>query len=78
MAAIEMFKAKESTRKSFTKDSIQAFLLTVFGISPPNSGPTQNKAERLKLLEQLDTKKPRKIDAHIAKSEAAAVAPTNG
>jgi hypothetical protein len=58
LATIEIFKAKEFTRNGFTKDSIKAILLTVFGISPSNSGPTSNKADRLKLLEQLDTDNP--------------------
>jgi hypothetical protein len=35
-----------------------------------------SKAECLKLLKQLDTNNPGKIDAHVAESETAAVAPT--
>jgi hypothetical protein len=51
LGAIEMFKAKEFTKKGFTKNIIKAILLTVFGISPLNSGPTSSKTEWLKILE---------------------------
>ncbi len=35
--AIAMYKANETTKRGFTKDSIKSILLTVFGITPPNS-----------------------------------------
>jgi hypothetical protein len=43
LGAIEMFKAKEFTKKGITKDSIKAILLTVFGISPPKVDQRQVK-----------------------------------
>jgi hypothetical protein len=33
--AIAMYKANETTKRGFTKDSIKSILLTVFGIAPP-------------------------------------------
>ncbi len=35
--AIAMYKANETTKRGFTKDSIKSIILTVFGITPPNS-----------------------------------------
>jgi hypothetical protein len=65
-------------RRGFTKDSTKAIPLTVFGISLPNSGPTSSETEWLKILEELDIANPGKIDGHVAESETAAAAPTNG
>ena len=50
--AIAMYKANETTKRGFTKDSIKSILLTVFGIAPPNSGKLSSKSEWLKLLQQ--------------------------
>jgi hypothetical protein len=38
-AAIGMYKANETSKRGFTKDCIKTILLTVFGITPPISGP---------------------------------------
>ena len=35
--AIAMYKANETTKRGFTKDSIKSILLTVFGIAPPKA-----------------------------------------
>jgi hypothetical protein len=43
--AIAMYKANETTKRGFTKDSIKPILLTVFGIAPPNSGKLSSKSE---------------------------------
>ena len=43
--AIAMYKANETTKRGFTKDSIKSILLTVFGIAPPNSGKLSSKSE---------------------------------
>jgi hypothetical protein len=48
--AILMYKANETSKRGFTKDHIKSILLTVFGITPPNSGPLSSKSEWLKLL----------------------------
>jgi len=50
--AIAMYKANETTKRGFTKDSNKSILLTVFGIAPPNSGKLSSKLEWLKLLQQ--------------------------
>jgi len=47
--AIAMYKANETTKRGFTKDSIKSILLTVIGITPPNSGKLSSKSEWLKL-----------------------------
>ena len=52
--AIAMYKANETTKRGFTKDSIKSILLTVFGIAPPNSRKLSSKSEWLKLLQQQD------------------------
>jgi hypothetical protein len=43
--AIAMYKANETTKRGFTKDSIKSILL-----APPNSGKLSSKSECLKLL----------------------------
>ncbi len=48
--AIVMFKANETSKRGFTKDCIKSILLTVFGITPPNSRPLSSKSEWLELL----------------------------
>ena len=52
--AIVMYKANETSKRGFTKESIKSILLTVFGITPPNSRPLSSKSEWLKLLQQQD------------------------
>ncbi len=64
------------TKKGFTKDSIEAILLTVFGISPSNSVPTSRKTDGWKYSRNVAN--PGKIDAHVAKNETAAAASTTG
>jgi len=64
--AIAMYKANETTKRGFTKDSIKSILLTVFGITPPNSGNLSSKSEWLKLLQQQDKDHPGKIDSPVA------------
>ncbi len=44
---IAMYKANETTKRGFIKDSIKSILLTVFGITPPNSGKLSSKSEWL-------------------------------
>ncbi len=46
--AIVMYKANETSNRGFTKDHIKSILLTVFWITPPNSGPLSSKSESLK------------------------------
>jgi hypothetical protein len=41
--AIGMYKANETSKRRFTKDSINSILLTVFGITPPHSGKLSSK-----------------------------------
>jgi hypothetical protein len=52
---IATYQAKETSMRGFTKNSIKSILLTVFGITPPSSGPLSYKPEWLKLLVQYDT-----------------------
>jgi hypothetical protein len=61
-----MYKANETTKMGFTKDSIKSILLTVFGITPPNSRKLSSKSEWLKLLQQQDKDNPGKIDSPVA------------
>jgi len=51
---IAMYKENETTKRRSTKDSINSILLTVFGITPPNSGKFSSKSEWLLLLQQQD------------------------
>ena len=69
--AIAMYKANETTKRGFTKDSIKSILLTVFGIAPPNSGELSSKSEWLKLLQQQDKDHPGKIDSPVAANATA-------
>ena len=69
--AIAMYKANETTKRGFTKDSIKSILLTVFGIAPPNSGKLSSKSEWLKLLQQQDKDHPGKIDSPVAANATA-------
>jgi hypothetical protein len=64
--AIAMYKANETTKRGFIKDSIKSILLTVFEITPPNSGKLSSKSEWLKLLQQQDKDNPGKIDSPVA------------
>jgi len=61
-----MYKANETTKKGFTKDSIKSILLTVFGIAPTNSGKLSSISEWLKLLQQQDKDNPGKMDSPVA------------
>jgi hypothetical protein len=63
--AIAMYQAKEISKRGFTKDSIKSILLTVFGITPPISGPLSSKPEWLTLLVQCNMNSPRKLDREI-------------
>jgi hypothetical protein len=63
--AIAMYQAKETSKRGFTKDSINSILLTVFGITPPISGPLSSKPEWLKVLVQCDTSNPGKLDRQV-------------
>jgi hypothetical protein len=56
---------KETSKRGFTKDSIKSILLTVFGITPPISGPLSSKPEWLKLLVQCDMSNPSKLDREV-------------
>ncbi len=49
--AIVMYKSNETNKRSLTIDCIKSILLTVCGITPPNSGPLSSKSECLKLLQ---------------------------
>ena len=79
--AIAMYKANETTKRGFIKDSIKSILLTVFGITPPNSGKLSSKSEWLKLLQQQDKDNPGKIDSPVAANAttdlATATTPSN-
>jgi len=68
---IAMYKANETTKRGFTKDSIKSILLTVFGITPPNSGKLSSKSEWLKLLQQQVKDNPRKMDSPVAANATA-------
>ena len=72
--AIAMYKANETTKRGFTKDSIKSILLTVFGISPPNSGKLSSRSEWLELLQQQDKDNPGKIDSPVAANATADLA----
>jgi hypothetical protein len=63
--AIVMYKANGTTKRGFIKDSIKSILLTVFGITPPNSRKLSSKSW-LKLLQQQDKDNPGKIDSPVA------------
>jgi hypothetical protein len=69
--AIAMYKANETTKRGFTKDSIKSILLTVFGIAPPNSGKLSSKLEWLKLLQQQVKDNPGKMDSPVAANATA-------
>jgi hypothetical protein len=69
--AIAMYKATETTKRGFTKDSIKSILLTVFGIAPPNSGKLSYKSEWLKLLQQQVKDNPGKMDSPVAANATA-------
>jgi hypothetical protein len=58
-----MYKANETSKRGFTKDRIKSILPTVFGITPPNSGPLSSKSEWLKFLQLQDKDNPGKIDS---------------
>ena len=60
-----MYKANETTKRGFTKDSIKSILL-----APPNSGKLSSKSEWLKLLQQQDKDHPGKIDSPVANATA--------
>ena len=51
---IAMYKENETTKRRSTKYSINSILLTVFGITPPNSGKISSISEWLLLLQQQD------------------------
>jgi hypothetical protein len=72
--AIVMYKADETSKRGFTKDHIKSILLTVSGITPPNSGPLSSKSEWLKLLQQQDKDNPGKIDSPVAANATADLA----
>jgi hypothetical protein len=71
---IVMYKANETSKRGFTKDRIKSILLTVFGITPPNSGPLSSKSEWLKLLQLQDKDNPGKIDSAAAANATADLA----
>jgi hypothetical protein len=71
---IVMYKANETSKWSLTKDRIKSILLTVYGITPPNSGPLLSKSEWLKLLQQQDKDNPGKIDTPVAANATADLA----
>jgi hypothetical protein len=72
--AIVMYKANETSKRGFTKDHIKSILLTVFEITPPNSGPLSSKSEWLKLLQLQDKDNPGKIDSPAAANASADMA----
>jgi hypothetical protein len=72
--AIVMYKANETSRRGFTKDHIKSILLTVFGITPPNSEPLSSKSEWLKLSQLQDKDNPGKIDSPVAANATADMA----
>jgi hypothetical protein len=61
-----MYKANETTKRGFTKDSIKSILL-----APPNSGKLSSKSEWLKLLQQQVKKNPGKMDSPVAANATA-------
>ncbi len=72
--AIVMYKANETSKRGFTKDCIKLILLTVFGITPPNSGPLSSKPEWLKLLQQQDKDNSGMIGCPVAANATADLA----
>ncbi len=72
--AIVIYKANETSKRGFTKDCFKSILLTVFGITPPKSGPLSIKSEWLILLQQQDKDNPGKIDSPIAANATADLA----
>jgi hypothetical protein len=72
--AIVMYKANETSKRGFTKDHIKSILLTVFGITPPNSRPLSSKSEWLKILQQQDKDNSGKIDSPVAANATADLA----
>ncbi len=72
--AIVMYKANETSKRGSTKDRITLILLTVFGITPPNSGPLSSKSEWSKLLQRQDKDNPGKIDSPAAANATADLA----
>ncbi len=72
--AIVMYKANETSKRSLTKDRITSILLTVCGITPPNSGPLSFKSEWLKLLQQQDKDNPGKLDTPVTANATADLA----
>jgi hypothetical protein len=71
---IVMYKANETSKRSFTKDRIKSILLTVFGITTPNSGPLSSKSKWLKLLQLQDKDNPGKINSPAAANATADLA----
>jgi hypothetical protein len=71
---IVMYKANETSKRDFTKDHIKSILLTVFGITPPNSGSLSSKSEWLKLLQQQDKDNSGNIDSPVAANATADLA----
>jgi hypothetical protein len=69
--AIAIYKANETTKRGFTKESIKSILLTVFEIAPPNSGKLSSKSEWLKLLQQQVKDNPGKMDSPVAANATA-------
>jgi hypothetical protein len=72
--AIVMYKANKTSKRGFTKDPITSILLTVFGITTPNSGPLSSKSEWLKLLQLQDKDNPGKKDSPAAANATADLA----
>ncbi len=75
--AIVLYKENETTKRGFTKDSIKSILLTVFGITLPNSGKLSSKSEWLKLLQQQNKDNPGKIDSPVAANATTNLATAN-
>jgi hypothetical protein len=71
---IVMYKVNETSKRGFTKDHIKSILLTVFGITPPNSRPLSSISEWLKLLQLQDKDNPGKIDSLVAANAIADLA----
>jgi hypothetical protein len=71
---IVVYNANETSKRGFTKDRIKSILLTVFGITPPNSGPLSSKSEWLKILQKQDKDNTGKIDSPVAANATADLA----
>jgi hypothetical protein len=71
---IVMYKINDTIKRSFTKDCIKSIFLTVFGITPLNSGPLSSKSEWLKLLQLQNKDNPGKIDSPAAANATADLA----